>query len=234
MKQINLIIGASSEIANELINLLPKDKNHIIGTFNSLVKQERENLELYKLDISSSVEINKFINILTLKNIKIDRVYFIAAIPGYQEPDLSFFSNPSIEKFIEFSSVNCFGHVNLLSSLINLNLINKNCKICFFSSIAGSISLRGKLLHNEPGGNLPYRLSKAALNCAVKNIAYDLQEEYPDITVFSVHPGWLQNFNLKSNLSVKESAIRIIKLIDSINPKQTGLFLDSLGTPIQY
>lgn len=234
MKQINLLVGASSGIAKELIELLPSEENHIIGTFNNEFNNERNNLELHKLDLSNPKEIELFVSRLNDKHIKIDKIFFIAAIPGYENPDLSFLNNPSIDKFIEFATVNCFGYVNLLSSIINLNLLSKNCKICFFSSIAGSISLRGKLLHNKPGGNLPYRLSKAALNCAVKNISYDLHEKYPEITVFSIHPGWLQNFSAESNLSVKESATRILKLIESINPTQTGLFLDSMGIPLQY
>ena len=68
----------------------------------------------------------------------------------------------------------------------------------------------------------------------MKNISYDLSQQYPKVTIFAVHPRWLQNFDKKSNLSVKESANRVLNLVEAVNPSQSGLFLDSLETPLEF
>ena len=115
-------------------------------------------------------------------------------------------------------------------------MIKEDCKICVLSSLAGSISLRGKLVHNKPGGNLPYRISKAALNCAVKNIAYDLSNLYPELTIFSLHPGWVQTFSTGTNPEIKaqDSASRIFQLMEKITKSDSGYFLDSFGNRLEF
>lgn len=234
MREVNLLVGASSAVGKELIKLLiPKDQ-FLVCTYNQNKIKNNENLISYKVDLSSEKSINQFFQEIIKLKFKIKRIFFLAAIPGFTEPDLSFLNKPKINEFITFSTINCFSSVKILYEIISENLITENCKICFFSSVAGSISLRGKLIHNKIGGNLPYRLSKAALNCAVKNISYDLNQKYPKATIFAVHPGWLQNFDKKSNLSVMNSAERVLKLVEAVNPSQSGLFLDSLGTPLEY
>ena len=104
------------------------------------------------------------------------------------------------------------------------------------SSLAGSSTLRGKLNHNKPGGNLPYRISKAALNCAVKNIAYDLSQIYPKLIIFSLHPGWVQTFSTGNNPEIKadDSALRIFQLMEKVTTSDSGYFLDSLGNRLKF
>ena len=92
-------------------------------------------------------------------------------------------------------------------------MIKKGTKIIFFSSKAASIELRGKLKHNKQFGNVFYRISKSALNSAVKNIYFDFKDKYQVIK--TLHPG-----HVKTKVEEKRSNIcrlfikkKIIKLM---------------------
>ena len=44
-----------------------------------------------------------------------------------------------------------------------------------------------KMKHNKKFGNLFYRISKAALNCSIKNLSYDFKGRF---TIVALHPGY--------------------------------------------
>ena len=197
MKYINLVIWGSSGIGREIVKLQSQSKEILIATFNKNPKNlpEVNNLITFKLDLLDQDNILSFLHFIRDMNAKIKRIFLVGAIPGFQSPDLSFSKRPSIEDMVKFGTINCFSYIKLLSEIISQSLIEEDCKICVLSSLAGSSTLRGKLIHNKTGGNLPYRISKAALNCAVKNIAYDLSKLYPKLIIFTLHPGWVQTFS---------------------------------------
>ena len=238
MENINLIIGASSGIGREIVKLQSNEKDILIATFNKNPDNipNVKNILTIRLDLLNQQSITSFVNYLKNVKGKIKRIFLVGAIPGFQTPDLSFSQKPTIEDMIKFSTANCFSYIKLLSEIINKSMIQEDCKICVLSSLAGSTTLRGKLIHNKPGGNLPYRISKAALNCAVKNIAYDLKEIYPKLIIFSLHPGWVQTFSTgtQPEIKAKDSAFQIFELMNKISASQSGNFYDSLGTPLGF
>ena len=81
----------------------------------------------------------------------------------------------------------------------------KECKAIFFSSLAGSISLRGKMAHNKVGGNMIYRISKSALEFGSKSISYDLSKT--NMIIVALHPGWVRTKSggLSADLSIEYS-----------------------------
>ena len=46
------------------------------------------------------------------------------------------------------------------------------------------------MAHNKVGGNMIYRISKSALNSAVKSISYDLSKT--NMIIVALHPGWVR------------------------------------------
>ena len=50
--------------------------------------------------------------------------------------------------------------------------------------------LMGSIADNTSGGSYSYRLSKTALNMAVKNLAHELGSE--GFVSVAIHPGWVQ------------------------------------------
>ena len=75
------------------------------------------------------------------------------------------------------------------------------------------------MAHNKVGGNMIYRISKSALNSAVKSISYDLSKT--NMIIVALHPGWVRTKSggLSADLSIEYSAKKIYELILNLNHK---------------
>lgn len=95
--------------------------------------------------------------------------------------------------------------------------------------IAGITSGMGSIGDNRSGGAYGYRMSKAALNMALKTLAIDLAPER--FTVVAVNPGWVKTDmgGPSAPTPVAESAANMIALFDRITPTDSGSFLDHRG-----
>ena len=106
--------------------------------------------------------------------------------------------------------------------------------LVYMSSRSGSIAERGTLPHHQPGGNYHYRTSKAALNSAIKSIAFDLKNE--EIGVLALHPGWVRTRGggATAPLSPDESVTRMRRTIDAFSLDRSGTFQDLDGQTIAW
>ena len=122
----------------------------------------------------------------------------------------------------------------LTNKLLKFEMLQKRTKLIYFSSQAGSIYLRGRLPHNQKGGNVMYRISKSALNCMVKNLSYDLSDS--DNIVISLHPGWVQTDSGGTNaeLDVNSTSNKIVKFVDSLEKSNSGKFYDFAGVELNW
>jgi NAD(P)-dependent dehydrogenase (short-subunit alcohol dehydrogenase family) len=87
---------------------------------------------------------------------------------------------------------------------------------------------------NTSGGAWGYRMSKAGLNMATKNLAHELRSL--GVTAVAVNPGWVQTDMGGSSapMKVEESARRLIAILDSLTPEQSGRFLNHDGSEYSY
>ena len=231
MKKI-LIVGASRGLGKILTTVLVK-KNFIYATtYRNNLNIKNKNLKIYKLNLLDTKSITNFVS--NLKKIKFDIILFVAALtPSKQNNKQSTFGNISEALFKKFLSINCFSQLKLTELIIQKKKLIKNARIIFFSSLAGSISMRGNLKHNKKFGNILYRISKSALNCVVKNLAYDFSSQY---IIFSLHPGYLNlgSGGKDSMVDSKFAINKIIKIILSKNKKFNGRFIDFEGNLIKW
>jgi len=234
-----LIVGAKSGIGQAIQSMEVQRGSKIIATSRDSV--ENEMCKSIKMDLNSTKEIchaiKKMENML-VEGEKIGRVYLCAALTGVGDSESEWkLTSDQYEEIMEkYFKINCISQVSIICRLLNQNLLTSDCVICVLSSIAGSIGLRGKMLHNKPGGNLAYRVSKAALNCSIRNIAYDLSFISPNLVTFMVHPGWVKT---KSGgeaalLTTEVSAGRILNICDRIDKSNNGDFLDINGIPLMF
>jgi NAD(P)-dependent dehydrogenase (short-subunit alcohol dehydrogenase family) len=79
-------------------------------------------------------------------------------------------------------------------------------------------------LQRKGSGSYAYRSSKAAVNKVMQVLAQDLRSY--GIVACPVHPGWVQTDmgGSQAELSVKESAISLIQLIDGLTLSHSGRF----------
>jgi NAD(P)-dependent dehydrogenase (short-subunit alcohol dehydrogenase family) len=219
-----LIIGASSNYGFKLCQLMSK-KYNLYGTYNKNKITYLKNI--YKLDLGSLKSINYFSNKLLNEGLRFDTILFLSAIqPSANKLKYNnrFYKEPIFDHFSQILNVNTFSQVILFEKIYKYSLIKKNATIIFFSSLAGSISMRGLMKHNKVGGDIIYRISKASLNCYIKNISFDLKNKF---NILAVHPGWVSfNNKIKKQIDINKNIKNIFNIIESISKKDNGLFLD--------
>lgn len=109
-------------------------------------------------------------------------------------------------------------------------------------AVFATLSARvGSIADNRLGGWHSYRASKAALNQMVRTTATELRRGNPSAICVAIHPGTVatglsQPF-AKTGLDVQtpaEAAARILMVLGTLTPADSGGFFDYLGNPIPF
>ncbi|SHM47645.1 SDR family NAD(P)-dependent oxidoreductase [Roseibium suaedae] len=109
-------------------------------------------------------------------------------------------------------------------------------------AVFANLSARvGSIGDNHLGGWYSYRASKAALNQLVHTASVELQRRNPQAICVALHPGTVAT-NLSegfqaTGLEVQDpatAAARILKVIEGLQPEQTGGFYDHHGKVIPW
>ena len=232
-----LVIGGYRGIGNRLAELYLRNGDQVFATYSRLKPKDytSKNISFLKLELNNHRKFMIFIK--KLKKIKFDIVLFVAAVNVFSKrikKKYCMWNNLSIVEFAKMLSINCFSHIKILEFMMKKKLLNSKAKMIFFSSLAGSIHNRGIMKHNKKGGDLIYRISKAALNVAVKNIAYDFSDT--DYSIIAIHPGWVRTRSggKNANLSISYASKKIFDVIKGLKPKDTGKFLNYDGRTIRW
>lgn len=94
-------------------------------------------------------------------------------------------------------------------------------------------SRMGSIDDNTSGGYYGYRMSKAAVNMAVKSLSIDLREQ--GIGVFLLHPGMVStDMTDHQGIEVEQSARGLIERMDSLGLDQSGTFWHQEGYPLPW
>ncbi|MFT5994108.1 MAG: NAD(P)-dependent dehydrogenase (short-subunit alcohol dehydrogenase family) [Bradymonadia bacterium] len=85
-------------------------------------------------------------------------------------------------------------------------------------------SKMGSMTDNTSGGAYGYRVSKSAVNSAMRSAAMDLKPD--NFTVVVMHPGWVQTDMGGTNalIDIPTSITGMLKVIDRVGPEETGSF----------
>ncbi len=230
MKKSVLIIGGDSGLGKSISSKLIKQNMDVISTTRKKNVKNKISLD-FKNVVSNFPKLKR-----NLKDKKFDYVLFTAAITTNNKEVKNkncTFGNLQLNDFVKLMEVNCFSNLKIFEFLNKLKFLKKNSVIIFFSSLAGSITNRGKLKHNKPFGNLFYRLSKASLNCGVKNLSYDFKKEY---TIISLHPGYVKTISGGKNadFTVSYATDKILSTIKKIKKSDSGNFIDLNGKKIKW
>ncbi|HAU1765507.1 TPA: SDR family oxidoreductase [Legionella pneumophila] len=177
-----LITGANKGIGLEFSRQLKEKGYYVIGCCRNpdqadSLKQLAD--EVIKLDVTNDDDIISMVK--TLNNRSIDLLINNAGISGEQGVTVG---NVNRENFINVLNVNCISVVKICDALLPNVQRSEEKNILVISSRMGSIS------DNEQGRSYAYRSSKAALNCAIRSFAIDV--ESTGVHVMLIHPGWVK------------------------------------------
>lgn len=95
-------------------------------------------------------------------------------------------------------------------------------------------SLMGSVEDNTSGGSYAYRMSKAALNMATRNLAHELGPE--GFLAFAIHPGWVRT-RMGGNiapLEIEPAVAAILRVAFEARAELNGAFLSPDGTRLPY
>jgi len=125
----------------------------------------------------------------------------------------------------EVLEVNTLGPLRVARAFLPLLKKGKNPKLIQITSLMGSID------DNRSGGAWSYRMSKAALNMASRNLAHELGRS--GIISLVIHSGWVKTDmgGAGAPLEIEEAVASMVKTIAKLTSKQSGAFLDRHGKP---
>jgi len=144
------------------------------------------------------------------------------------------FGSIAADQWLDLFRVNTVATIMLIERLLDRVQMSDLKTIAVVSSRAGSISERGSLPYHRPGGNTAYRSSKAALNAAVKGLAFDLKDE--GVRVFAIHPGRVRTRlgGQNADLDTATSVAGIRQVAEQPDKFPTGNFYNYDGSIISW
>ena len=226
-----LVTGANRGLGIEFVEQYLNEGNEVIATYRNenssmdLIEMgnERSNLKLLQLDVSSNKSLNSFAE--NLGNFPIDIFINNAGVYG---PRNSSFGNVDEENWIPAIKVNAIAPI-LMTQLIIKNIRSgADKKLIYITSKMGSID------DNKGGGAYVYRSSKTALNAVVKSLSVDLENE--GIVVALIHPGWVKTDMGGPNALIdRETSVRgMTEVISNLDISSTGNFYNYEGSIIPW
>jgi NAD(P)-dependent dehydrogenase (short-subunit alcohol dehydrogenase family) len=160
-----------------------------------------------------------------LRNEAIDILINNAGIYG---SDKNRFGNVDVQSWINTFQVNSIAPLKVAEALIEQVRMGDRKIIACISSKMGSMA------DNGSGGSYIYRSSKAALNAVVKSMSIDLK---PDgIRCVALHPGWVKTEmgGPNAEITTRECVTSLFNIILSLQPEDSGRFIDIDGTDIPW
>ena len=226
-----LITGANRGLGLEFVERYLESGDDVMASYRNedssfdLIKMsnERSNLKLLQLDVSSNKSLNSFAE--NLGDSPIDIFINNAGVYG---PRNSSFGNVDEENWIPAIKINAIAPI-LLTQLIIKNIKSgADKKLIYITSKMGSID------DNKGGGAYVYRSSKTALNAVVKSLSVDLENE--GMTVALIHPGWVKTDMGGPNALIdKDTSVRgMIEVISNLDISSTGNFYNYDGSIIPW
>ncbi len=186
-----LITGISRGIGKALAEKFLREGYSVIGTSQTgSVDFTHEHLKIFQLDLSSTKSIKKCVeNITVFLNSSDNKIDILINNAGtlLDEDETAVV----IDMLRQTLEVNLIGTIDFTEQMISL--IQNDGHILNIASSAGSLAETVHVEESHHPYHYPaYKISKAALNMYTRTLAVRLKHEGNNITVSSVHPGWVK------------------------------------------
>ena len=179
-----IIIGGSSGIGLELVNLLEQQGENIIATYNTTEVEDRQNVKYIKLDVKTDS--------LGIDNLP-EEIHGLAYCPG--SINLKPFHRFKDEDFLEDFKLQVLGATKIIKDLLPNIKKSKDSSILLFSTIAVQTGFN---FHSQVS------ISKGAIEGLTRSLAAELA---PIVRVNAIAPA-LTNTNLSHKLLNTDEKIK--------------------------
>lgn len=232
-----IVVGGSGAIGQavvkELLHCFPLSKVH--ATYHrSEFPGHNERLQLHQLDIRDPEQIMSFAN-------NFDRVDWIINCAGYLHGDQGgpekSIKSIDADFLIENIKINTLPTLQLAKHFAAALKKSTAPKLATVSARVGSIE------DNRLGGWYSYRISKAALNMALKTLSIEWKHSHPKGCVAALHPGtndtplskpFQANVAPQNLFDPAYTASKFIELLSRLDPGLSGKFWAWDGAEIAW
>ena len=224
-----MIIGASRGIGLALVATLLERGDRVIagirpgrsGELPALAKRFQEQLTIVDCDVRNSEQVAAAAEIAG--DAGCEAAVFNGAVYGQRSPSL--FQTDEQDRLATIDT-NALGFLRLAKH-VGPRLAGTAPRLVAITSLMGK--------PDNPGANdLPYRVSKGALNRLVTAIAQELKGR--GLTTVAMRPGWVRTEmgGPRGKLSPEESADGLISAIDALTLADAGKLLDYTGEELGW
>lgn len=132
------------------------------------------------------------------------------------------------QELLRAFDVNAVGPLRMIAALLPLLRRSRTRRLIQVTSRMGSIA------DNASGGSYAYRLSKAALNMAVRNVAHELGPQ--GFVALAIHPGWVRTAmgGRSAPLSIESATAEVLRIALETGPEDNGGFKGPGGRELPY
>lgn len=223
-----VITGASGGIGQALLNTLAEHYPHaqITATYHhsepSAQPQANGTIQWQALDLTDAQAVDQFAQGFK----RVDWLINCAGLlhQGDHGPEKSIrqFDSDFFQRNIQINTLPTL----LLSHAFSNPL--KNSPQAVFASLSARV---GSISDNRLGGWYSYRISKAALNMAIKTLAIEWQRSHKNVCVAALHPGttdtelskpFQRNVPVDKLFTPQQSAGYLLQVIQSLNAENSG------------
>lgn len=226
--KIIIVIGGNGGIGQAMVNgLLEQFPEAIIHTTHNKneISHQHDRVIWQRLDIRDATQIEAWSKTFSQVDWIINCAGFLHGEMGGPEKSIS---SVDPEFLIENIKVNTLPTLALAKHF--KQALRKSA-----APILATVSARvGSISDNRLGGWYSYRISKAALNMALKTLSIEWKHSHPKGCVVALHPGtndtklsqpFQANVPAKQLFEPSYTASMFVELLSQLDPSQSGKFL---------
>jgi NAD(P)-dependent dehydrogenase (short-subunit alcohol dehydrogenase family) len=197
----------------------PSEARHL----QELVSSSGGRLRILPLDVSDPRSVESFAASVG-DGQSLDVLINSAGVFGKNQP----LSGLDFEDVADTFAVNTFGPLRLTAALLPALRRGSARRVVHITSGMASIA------DNGMGGHYAYRLSKAALNMAMRNMHLELRGE--GFVTIALNPGWVQTDmgGPQAPLRPEQSVRGMLQVIDRLSAEHSGRFFNYEGQELPW
>jgi NAD(P)-dependent dehydrogenase (short-subunit alcohol dehydrogenase family) len=188
----------------------------------SLARASEGKVRVHELDVRNDAQVGALA--AALAGASVDVLVNNAGIAGSWSTSLATFD---VEEALRCFDTNALGAVRVTRALVP-NLRAARGKVINMTSRMGSIG------DNGSGRSYAYRMAKAALNMATRNIAHELKGFGG--AAAAIHPGWVKTEmgGAGATEEIADAVARIVRAIDELDAAKSGRFWHANGEELPW
>ena len=226
-----VVTGAGRGIGAELCRQLVAAGDRVVACPRSeeapeLEPQTRHRALVVPKDVADEASIGRAATAIAAQVEAVDLLIHNAGV--YPREDVPF-DRLEPDSLVHAFRINALGPVRVTAALLPLLRRGREKRVAALTSRMGSID------DNASGGSYAYRMSKAALNMAVRNLAHELGRE--GFVVVAIHPGWVRTRmggGSRAPLALDQAAAEVLRLARDADPGLSGVMVGPGGERIPW